>query len=196
MRTHVGAEMPDSNVNDKKNIERDSARIRSTMSYLPRRWTRTRVRMRTDVRPVPRHHQSPHAAPPSFTHASLIHTSTRLNITRVYTTRQQCKSTRQHSRAELPTPKPLIRGQLTAIQNKCVNTSRSGQLSIDLESMVFCSTAWNQQPADTARPTSIGDPSPQPASKKSKYGQIASLTAKTFPATRPTSRRRPRPVRD
>ena len=46
---HVGAEMPDSNVNDQKNIERDwcpqHAYTRLTMSYLPRRRTRTRVRM-------------------------------------------------------------------------------------------------------------------------------------------------------
>ena len=151
MRTHVGAEMLDSNVNDKKNIERDSACIHTLDDVLPA--TAMDTHTSTDVRPVPRHHQSPPRRSALLPHASLTHTSTRLNITRVYTTRQRCKSTRQHSRAELPTPKPLIRGQFTAVQNKFADTSRSGQLSIDLESMVFCSTAWNQQPADTARPT-------------------------------------------
>ena len=150
----------------------------------------------TDVRPVPRHYQSPHAAPPSFhTPHSL---TPPLDSTSQEYTRQDSDANLQDS-TPLPSstrPKPLIRGQLTAVQNKCADTSRSGQLSIDLESMIFCSTAWNQQPADTARPTSTGDPSPQPASKKRKHGQIASLTAKTFAATRPTSRPRPRPVRD
>jgi hypothetical protein len=38
------------------------------------------------------------------------------------------------------------------VEGRCADASRSGQFSIDFESVAFCSTAWSQQPAGTAPP--------------------------------------------
>ena len=103
-RTHVGAEMPDSNVSDKKNIERDwCPQHAHTLNDVP---PATATDMHTSGHspdsqdtinpPTPLH-------PPStrLTHPHLDSTQHH-NITRPYTARQQCKSTRQHSCAKLP----------------------------------------------------------------------------------------------
>ena len=39
------------------------------------------------------------------------------------------------------------------VECRCADAPRCGQLSIDFESVAFCSTAWSQQPAGTAPPT-------------------------------------------
>ena len=55
--------------------------------------------------------------------------------------------TRARLLAEFP---QLTQGGALLAEGRCADALRSGQLSINLESVVFCSTAWSQQPAGTA----------------------------------------------
>ena len=46
----------------------------------------------------------------------------------------------------------VLRGGHYWSKGNCADTSHLGQLSIDLNSVVFCSTMWNQQTSNSAPP--------------------------------------------